>query len=136
MGVLEKVAASYHREQQALLALLNLSIPATHPATESADIKGVTTQGDSGNDDLAVRVMNAIEDSKWDFRTPEGLAEELEVAEDEVRAALERLGDRVRRPIGATEEYRDWYRSSAKPRTRKERWWLFRALAGHTSPGV
>jgi hypothetical protein len=135
-AVRDKVTALHEREQQILLVLLNWNIPATHSETVAAEDEGMTIPEASGTEHLASRVMQAIDASKSDFRTPQSLAEELGVSEDSVIDALGRLGDEVRRPIGAGEQYQDWYRSSSKPRTRGESWWLFRALAGHTGPGI
>jgi hypothetical protein len=82
------------------------------------------------------RVLEAITSSSYDFRTPASIATELKLGEDEVRDALESLGDQVRRPVGGGDQYTDWYRATSRGLTWRERWWLFRAGAGHIAPGV
>jgi hypothetical protein len=85
---------------------------------------------------VSQRVLEAIEASPYDFRTPTSLAAELHLPEDEVRTALNALGDQVRRPVGGGREYEDWYRVTARGLTWRERWWRLRAYAGHTAPGI
>jgi hypothetical protein len=117
------------------LWLLNRTLVDDQAATYAADNECMTTPETSGRAELASRLMQAIDASATDFRTPQGLARELGVSESAVRATLDDLGARVRRPIGGGEKYRDWYRSSARPLTWRERWWELRALAGYL-PGM
>jgi hypothetical protein len=136
MGAVHEIAAAVHeREQQVVLALLNRNLAGLGPRPEAPDKEGMTPETTKPGD-LESRVMQAIESSMTDFRTVQGLARDLNVSETAIREALRHLGDKVRRPVGAEEEYADWVRSSALPRTRQERWWSFRALAGHTGPGI
>jgi hypothetical protein len=135
-GAVHEIAiAVREREQEIVLALLNRTLVRTEWGPGSPGNKAMTTPESNQTGDLEARVMTAVEASTTDFRTVQGLARDLNVSETAVREALVRLGDKVRRPVGADEEYADWVRASALPRTRQERWWGFRAVAGHTGPG-
>lgn len=43
------------------------------------------------------RVLRALADPRWDFRTIAGIARDAHLTEDEVAGALAELGDQVRR---------------------------------------
>lgn len=102
----------------------------------AADSHGMTDLRARGFDDIAPLVLKAMTESPSDFRTPGSLAQEIGVAEPEVRRALAHLGDQVRRPVGGEPLYPDWFRVTARGMTGRELWWRIRALLGHTTPGA
>lgn len=49
------------------------------------------------HNDRNERVLRALQDPRWDFRTIPGIAREANLTEDEVAQALAELGEQIRR---------------------------------------
>lgn len=107
-----------------------------HGTSPTARVVDVSDMTEWAPQELAVRVLQVMENSKSDFRTPDSLARELAVSEADVRSALVILGDKVRRPLGGEDLYPDWFRPTSRRATPREKWWRFRTLAGYPTPGV
>lgn len=83
--------------------------------------------------DLGNRLVKALDASTTDFRTIASLADELGVAQDAVQHELNRLGDKVRRPLGQESRYPTWYRLASRGPTRQERMGRLKAIFGFTA---
>jgi hypothetical protein len=67
------------------------------------------------------RVLQALGDPRWDFRTIAGLARELSLSEDEVAQALAQLEDQVRQAEVPDPSGRQLFTLRTKPATSLER---------------
>jgi len=80
--------------------------------------------------DTALQIRERLAVSKADWTRLSTLALELGLPEFYVAAALERLGDDVRRPVGAQEDEQDCFRLSARGLTFGERLRILKARVG------
>lgn len=66
------------------------------------------------------RVLRALEDPRWDFRTISGIARDAQLSEDEVARALAELGDQVRRSDVPGPSGREIFTLKSRPTTTLE----------------
>ena len=95
---------------------------ALEPAREAAPEAGQLSARD--------RIIAALRDPQWDFRTPGGIAEETELDEAEVAAELERLvREKVaRRSVVPDHKRRKLYTMADREWTGGEKWGLLRNI--------
>jgi hypothetical protein len=77
------------------------------------------------SDDLTA-VLGALRDTRWDFRTPAGIARSLRLPESTVRKALALLKDAVRRPLAEDGTGRELYAAADRKPSWRERYMKLR----------
>ncbi|WP_191496158.1 hypothetical protein [Mycobacterium simulans] len=118
VGVVSGAITQHQIEPQRLISyVLGRHLPRNEPL-------------DVADPDLSNRLINALDAATSDFRTVASLADELGAPENVIRHELERLGDRVRRPLGQENRYPDWYRLTQRGPTRQERLGRLKAILG------
>jgi hypothetical protein len=86
----------------------------------AADVVGHGGLMEQITDPTDRRVLEALEDDGFDFRTVQGLSESTGVPEDVVQAVLDRHGDRVRLSAVPGPNGEALYAPSSRPITARE----------------
>lgn len=76
---------------------------------------------EEGLEDKRDRVLRALGDRRWDFRTIPGLAKETEMSEDEITEILASLDDQVRQSDVPDRQGRRLFTLKSRPPTGLER---------------
>lgn len=82
---------------------------------------------------LSERILHALKHSATDFRTVTSLAKELGVDKYAMESELDKLSDKVRRPLGQEARYPDWYRLTDAGPTRQEKRARLKAIVTFSS---
>jgi tRNA-dihydrouridine synthase len=111
-------------------AVQTATAAANHPRFPS-ELLGGGRPEPSEEEKLVHLLTGALSDSRWEFRTEHGIAEELHLAPDEVGVLLKRHPEIARTSVMTSEDGRELYTRRDRPLSVRERLEQARSLLAH-----